>query len=199
MRLDRRALVALAGAGAVLLGGGTALGAKGERDADNASSCQERLARIADRRGVTVAQLEADVKARLLARVDAALAAGRITSERAATLRARISNAEACAKPVRSAIRHHARHRLLRAAAAYLEVTPKELRAQLPGTSLAALAVKNGKTVDGLVAALLAPAKDQLAKAVSAGKLSQAQSDARFAKLQQRVEKLVAKSFPATS
>jgi hypothetical protein len=197
MRFDRTTLVALAGAGALLVGGGTALAAKG--DGNRASSCQERLAKIADRRGVTVAQLEADVKSRLLARVDAALAAGRITSDRAATLRERISNAQPCAGPVRRAIRHHARHRLLRAAAAYLQLTPRQLRAQLPGTSLAVLAVKNGKMVDGLEAALLAPAKNRLAKAVSAGKLSQPQADARYAELQQPVQKLVAKTFPAKS
>ena len=162
------------------------------------STCQARLAKIAERRGVTVAQLEADVKARLLARVDAALAAGRITSDQAATIRARISSAEPCSRPVRRAIRRHARHRFLRLAASYLDMTPKELRAQLPGTSLGALASENGKTVDRLVAALLAPAEKRLAKAVSAEKLTQAQADARLATLRQRIEMLVAKTFHAS-
>ena len=38
----------------------------------------------------------------------------------------------------------------LTAAAAYLDLSKSELRDRLHGTSLAALAVKQGKTVDGL-------------------------------------------------
>jgi hypothetical protein len=195
MKAQRATIGALAGAAVLLVGGGTALA--GKSDKDRAASCQERLAKIAERRGTTIAQLEADVKSRLLARVDAALAAGRITSDQAATLRERISNATPCSEPVRRAIRSHVRHRVLRLAADYLEMTPKALRAQLPGTSLAALALKSGKIVEGLEAALLAPAKERLAKAVSVQKLTQAQADARLAVLQQRVEKLVTKTFPA--
>jgi hypothetical protein len=199
MTVNRFALGAVAAAAALVVSGGAALASTGndDRGSDDRASCQARLAKIAERRGLTVAQLEADVKTRLLARIDAALAAGRITSDQAATLRERISNAAPCSRPVRRAIRRHVRHHFLSLAAGYLDLTPKELRAQLPGTSLAALAVKNGKTVDGLVGALVAPAKNRLAKAVSAQKLTQAQADARLAELQQRVEKLVEKSFPA--
>ena len=79
MRLDRTTVAVLAGAGALLVSGGAALASKS--DGDRTTRCQERLARIAERRGVTVEQLEADIKARLLARVDTALAAGRITTD----------------------------------------------------------------------------------------------------------------------
>ena len=88
---------------------------------------------------------------------------------------------------------------VLAGAADYLGVTPGELRSELPGTSLAALAVKDGKTVDGLEAAMLAPAKERLAKAVAAGTITQAQANARLAKLGQRIDRLVKKTFPVNS
>jgi hypothetical protein len=194
MRLDRYTLGAVLGAAALLVGGGTALASKSS--GDSATNCQDRLARIAERRGVTVAELEANVKARLLARVDAALAAGRITSDRAAALRERIASGDPCSAPVRKAIRHRARH-LVQLAADYLGLTRAQLREQLPGTSLGALAVGQGKTAAGLEAALLAPAKDRLTKAVAAGTITQAQADARLAKLGQLVDRLVSKTFPS--
>jgi len=196
MRLDRTTVAVLAGAGALLVSGGAALASKS--DGDRTTRCQERLARIAERRGVTVEQLEADIKARLLARVDTALAAGRITSDQAAALRQRIGNASFCSGVIRHALRHRVRH-VLAGAADYLGVTPGELRSELPGTSLAALAVKDGKTVDGLEAAMLAPANERLAKAVAAGTITQAQANARLAKLGQRIDRLARKTFPVKS
>ena len=61
-----------------------------------------------DRRAarVTGEQLQADLRARLLARIDAAEKAGRISSERAAALRTRISEGTLCAG------RHHVRARV---------------------------------------------------------------------------------------
>ena len=75
MRLNRHAAAALAGSALLLVGGGAALAAAG--GGDRGTRCDERLAKIAERRGVTVEQLQADVKARLLARIDAAEKAGR--------------------------------------------------------------------------------------------------------------------------
>jgi hypothetical protein len=194
MNLNRYGFAALVGTAALAVGGGTALA--GKDGGDKSSRCQERLTRIAERRGITVEQLQAGVKARLLARVDAAVAAGRITSDQAARLRDRIESGTLCSGALRHKL-HHGVHQLLAGAANFLGLTRAELRAQLPGTSLAELAVKQGKSVDGLEAALLAPAKDRLARAVAAGTISQAQADRRLERLSKLVERLVTRTFPA--
>jgi hypothetical protein len=60
------------------------------------------------------------------------------------------------------------------AAAAYLGLTPAELRAQLEsGKTLAQVAADRGKSVQGLKAAILAGAKTDLDAAVAAGKSPQ--------------------------
>ncbi len=194
MRFDRNALAALVGGVAVLTGGGTALAAQG--DGDRAARCEARLAKIAERRGISVEQLEANVAARLTARVDAALAAGKISAERAARLKERIAQGVLCKGTVVKV--KLARKGTVRAAAEYLGLSPQQLRAQLPGTSLAALAQKQqGKSVDGLKAAMLAPAKARLAKAVQAGRIPQARADQALERLAKLVDRLVVKTFPA--
>jgi hypothetical protein len=195
MRIDRLAVAAVAGAAASLLaGGGSALADDG--DGNRAKRCGERLERIAERRDVSVAELRAAVEARLLARVDAALKAGRISPERAAALRARIAEGDFCR------VRHHRRahiavHGMMRAAAEFLGLERAELRAELRGTSLAGLAAKQGKTVDALEAAMVAPAKARLARAVASGRISRARADALLEGLEKLAERLANRVFPA--
>lgn len=193
MRWNRNAVAALVGGAALLAGGGTALAAQG--DGDRAARCQERLAKIAEKRGVTVGQLQAEIRAKLTARVDAALAAGRISPERAARLKERIAQGEVCKKPAVKATL--ARHGMLRAAAEFLGLTQAELRAQLPGTSLAALAQGQGKSVDALKAAMVAPAKAKLARAVAVGRVTQARAERILERLEAVAERLAQKVFPA--
>jgi len=192
--MNRTTVAAFAGTAALLVGGGTALAGQG--DSDRSTRCQERLAKIAEKRGVSVAQLEAEIKARLLARVDAAEKSGRISSERAAALRERIEEGSLCAGGRHGKVRHGVRG-MFRAAADFLGLTPIELRAQLPGTSLAALAQKQGMSVDALKAAMLAPAKAKLAKAVESGRITQARADQALEKLENLVDRLVQRQFPA--
>ena len=193
MRINRYAVAAVAGAVAVLFGGGAALAGQAG-GGDRSARCQDRLAKIAERQGISVAELEAQIKARLLARVDAAESAGRITSERAAALRQRIAGGSLC--PGRRHVVRHGVRGMLAAAADFLGLTKTELREQLPGTSLAALAEKQGKSVDALEAAMLAPAKERLAKAVESGRITQAKADEALERLEQLVDKLVSKTFP---
>jgi hypothetical protein len=192
MTFDRNAVAALAGAAALLVSGGTALAGGGGSE-DRSTRCEERLARIAERRGTTVAELEAQVKARLLAGIDAAEKAGRITSEQATRLRQRIAAASLCPGK-RVIVRHRG---LLAAAAEYLGLTRAELRAQLPGTSLAALAQTEGKSVEELKAAMLAPAQERLASAVASGRVSQARAARALERLERLVDRLVARTFPS--
>jgi hypothetical protein len=192
-RLDRRAVGALVGAVALLAGGGAALGASA--GGDRSARCDQRLARIADRRGVSVEQLEATVQARLLAHIDAAEKSGRISGERAAKLRERVSVGSLCAAGhVRARI---AVRGMLRAAAGLLGLDRQELRAELPGDSLANLAAKQGKSEADLEAAMLAPAKTRLAQAVASGRLAQARADTILERLGRFAERLATKEFPA--
>ena len=195
MRLNRYAVGAVAVSAAVLVGGGAALAASGT--GDRGARCEERLARIAEKRGVSVEQLQTDVKARLLARIDVAERAGRISSERAAQLRQRVSEGSLCAG------RHHVRARIavrgmLMAAADFLGLDRGELRAQLPGSSLAGLAEKQGKSASALEAAMIAPAKARLVTAVANGRITQARADIALDRLEKVAERLATKVFPTT-
>ena len=161
---------------------------------------------VAARLGITGDQLRAAFKAELNARIDAAVAAGRLTPEQGAKLKKRVANTKGLGIVVRRAFaeRHKGLvgrivqvHRL-GAAAKYLGMTPKELRtARQSGRSLAQIAASKGKSVDGLVAAIVAPAKTRAAKAVSNGKLTQQRADELIARLTERVKALVER-VPAT-
>jgi len=195
MKLNRHTVGAFAASAMLLVGGGAALAAAG--DGDRAARCEERLAQAAERRGVSVEQLRADIKARMLARIDAAENSGRISSERAARLRGRVAEASLCGA------RRHVQARIagrgmLRAAAEFLGLDRAELRAQLPGNSLAGLAQKQGKSVSDLKAAMAAPAKARLAKAVADGKITQARANLAAERLDKLAERLAAKVFPTT-
>jgi hypothetical protein len=193
MRIDRHAVGALVGAGALLVGGGAALAAGGKGQAQE--RCDAVLAKIAEKRGVSVEQLEAKLKARLVARIDAAERAGRISSERAAALKERVEEGNLCrAGKVRQ---HRAARGMVGAAAEFLGLDRAELRAQLPGNSLAGLAQKQGKGVDALVAAMVAPAKERVAKAVANGRITQDRADAALERVEALASKLAAKVFPA--
>jgi len=193
MEINRYAAAALAGTGALLVGGGVAVA--GPNDGDRGARCEERLAKIAEERGVSVEQLEARIEARLLARIEAAEKAGKITPERAAALKQHVSEGNLC-RPGQHR-RHIAARGMMRAAAEFLGLSGEELRAQLPGNSLAGLAQKQGKGVDALKAAMVAPAKERLAKAVAEGKITQERAAAALEKLEALAGALAQKVFPA--
>ncbi len=201
MRIDRYAVGALVGAGALLVGGGTALAGNGKAKAQE--RCDALLAKIADKRGVSVEQLEADLKARVIARIEAAEKAGKISPERAAALKQRVSEGNLCRAG--KVHRHRAAHGMIGAAAAFLGLDREQLRAQLPGNSLAGLAAKQGKSAEDLVDAMVAPAKERLekalAKGVASGKISKERAEKALEMAVERLEKiaerLAAKTFPA--
>ena len=200
MRRNRGFVAALTGSAVLLVGGGTAaLAADGGGHPQHQAHCDMRLAKVAQKRGVTPDQLEAQVKARLLARVETLLKAGKISPDRAAALEKRISDAVVICPGA------HARHPLarlgvhgmLKAAAGFLGLDGKALRAQLPGTSLTVLAGSQGKSQADLEAAMLAPAKARLAKAVGARHLTQSRADQALARLTKLADTLATKTFPA--
>jgi hypothetical protein len=192
MRLKRTAIGALAATAALAVGIGAALAAGPE---ERAARCDARLAKLAEKRGVTVEQLRSDIQARLLARIDAAEKAGRISQERAASLRGRAETARPCG--TRAHVRAHLAGRgMIRAAADFLGLDRAELRAQLPGTSLVALAAKQGKSEASLEAAMVAPAKARLTKAVANGRITQAGADAALVRLARLADRLANRTFP---
>ena len=80
----------------------------------------------------------------------------------------------------------------LDAAATYLGVSEEELDNQLEaGKSLADVARAKGKSVDGLVDALVADAKNRLDEEVSEGDLTRAQADQILSRLEAGIRALV--------
>jgi hypothetical protein len=196
MRLERRTAGALAAGALLLTGGGAALAASGDGSTTPSAKCDQRLAKAAETRGVSVEQLRSEIQGRLLARIDTAEKAGRLSSERAAKLRDRVTEGGLC-----GARRHlrarAARHSMLRAAATFLDLDRQQLRTQLPGTSLSGLAAKQGKSTADLEAAMLAPAKARVAQAVADAKLTQARADMVLERLGKLADRLVTRELPA--
>ena len=190
--MNRHVVGAFVASGLLLVGGGAALAASG---GDRSARCEERLEKAAEKRGVSVEQLRTDIEARLLARIAAAEKAGRISPERAARLRERVADANLCGSR-KHARAHFAVRGMVKAAAAFLGLDRAELKAQLPGNSLAGLAEKQGKSTASLKAAMVAPAKARLAKAVADGKVTQARATMAAERLDKLADRLAMKVFP---
>ncbi|MBA3375122.1 MAG: hypothetical protein H0U00_04815 [Actinobacteria bacterium] len=196
MRTNRYVAAAATGAAALLIGGGAAFA--GQSADDKGARCEARLAKIAEKQGMTVVQVEAKIKERLTARVDAAQQSGRVTSERAAMLKERIAAGSLCQGGAHALKAKHRRHRLLAAAAKFLGLNRAELKAALPGTSLGALAEKQGKSVAGLKPAMLAPVETKVAKAVETNRITQERADMLLDRIEDRIDRLVARVFPTS-
>jgi predicted DNA-binding protein (UPF0251 family) len=82
-------------------------------------------------------------------------------------------------------------------AAAYLGVSEQTLVRNLrSGRTLAAIAKANGKSVSGLEAAMLAPARSRIAAAVKDGHLTKAQASRFLQLLSAGIDRMVTKGFP---
>jgi urease accessory protein UreF len=151
--------------------------------------------------GVTTAQLTAAIKQAMTDQIEAQVTAGTLTKAQAATLEARLAKDDAPLFALGGGPGGGpGKHGGLRggpgggpvsfdAAATYIGITTAELRTQLAaGKTLAAVATANGKTADGLKAALTAAATKDLDAAVSAGKLTQAQETKILADLPTRLD-----------
>ena len=89
---------------------------------------------------------------------------------------------------------------LLQTAATYLGMSVSDLQSDLKsGKSLADEATAKGKTVDGLVQALLAPLKSALDQRVSSGDLTSAQETGILNREQQRLTDLVNNKKPSST
>ena len=136
--------------------------------------------------------------------IAADVTAGRLTQAQADTilkdLRARVTARVSSTGPGPGGFGHrHGHGDDLAAAATYLGISQSDLMTKLQsGKTLAQIAdATSGKSKAGLVAALVAHEKDELAQAVKDGNLTQAQADAMAAGLQQRFTDMVDGTMPA--
>ena len=189
-------------AGLALIGGGAAIAAT-----QLGSPKEESQAIVNDaakQLGIEPSKLSAALRKALENRVDEAVAAGRLTKEQGAELKARIESGDVplfFAPGFRGG--PHGGHHFgvfadLGVAAKYLGLTDAELRTALEGgKSLADVAKAQNKSVDGLVDALLAAAKTRLDQAVEKGRLTKAQETEMLSGLKERITDLVNGRFPA--
>lgn len=195
----RKTIVAGAAALAVVAGGGAAIGATGALSPKQESEAVVEDA--AEELGVEPSELTAALKNALKSRVDAAVAAGRLTQAEGQAMKERIDAGEVPLFGLGPGPGHHELHVMpggLEAAASYLGMTEANLSNALEdGKTLAQVARDKGKSVDGLVDAMVAEAKADLTDAVKAGKITQAEKQRIQADLEERVTDLVNGERPA--
>jgi polyhydroxyalkanoate synthesis regulator phasin len=190
-----RASLAVGTAIALLVG----LGAVGALAANGVLSPQEESAAIIDdaaaQLGVEPDALSSALEDAMKNRVDAAVDAGMLTEEQATELKERIDsgNLPLLGPGVRGpgfhghGPGHLGRGEVFAAAAAYLGLTEAELRTQLEDGTLADVATAEGKSVSGLVDAMVAAAEKSIDEAVAAGKLTEEQASLMKAGLEEHL------------
>lgn len=143
--------------------------------------------------GVESSELREALEKALSNRVDAAVAAGRLTKAEGEAMKQRIASGEiplvGLGGPGFRGLHHLAG---LEAAASYLGMTEAKVRTALgSGQTLAELAKARDKSVDGLVAAMTKAETAKLNAAVKAGRLTDAQRDSIVAGLKDRITDMV--------
>jgi hypothetical protein len=195
MKVNRK-LVAGAVAGLAVAGGGAAVAATqfGDPKAENEAIIKDAAGQL----GVQPSALSDALKKAFMNRIDAAVAAGRLTKEQGDAIKARIQSS--AYPPVFGGRQgpggfDHDGHdgvRGLDAAAKYLGLSESDLRTKLDnGKSLADVAKDQGKSVDGLIQALVADAKTHLDQAVSDGRLTQAQENQILSQIKEHLSDFV--------
>jgi hypothetical protein len=200
--MRRRAVIAATGL--VMLGGaGAAVAATQDSSGFNA---QSYINDLAGRLNVTPSALSAAIKAADSDRINAAVAAGRLTQAQADRLQQRIDDS-ATGLPSFAA-RFGERvgdgivglRALVPVATQYLAISAATLRSDLAaGRTLAEIAdsAGDGRSSAGLKAAITAAVTTQLNDAVSSGRITSAQESARLASLSSRLDALLASTFTA--
>jgi hypothetical protein len=192
MKLNRKAKIAVSAA--ALLGAASAGAAvAASQDSSPSSESKAVIDDAAKQLGIPSSKLSDALKTALSDRVDAAVAAGRVTKAEGDALKARIqSNDFPIFGGHRGGVGRHEFLGRLDSAAAYIGVTEAQLRTELEsGKSLAQVAQAHGKSVDGLISALVAAAKEKLDSAVSAGRLTKAQETEMLGVLKDRITSAV--------
>jgi hypothetical protein len=185
------AVAAVAGAGGAIAA--TKLGSPKEDSQAIVNDAAQQL-------GVQPSALSDALKKALENRVDAEVAAGNLTKAEGDALKARIASGEVPLFGMPHRGFGHEGFGKLDGAASYLGLTEAQLRTDLDGgKTLAQVAKDRGKSVDGLVTALVADLKQQLDADVTAGRITKAQEDTFLAGARQRITNLVDGKTPAGS
>ena len=180
----KRKVVAGTVAALAVGGAGAGIAATQLRSSPNEES-QAIVNDAAKQLGVQPDQLSSALKKAIENRIDAAVAAGRITKAMGDELKQRVESNDFPLfgpLPLGLGFGHfgffHRGFPGLDAAASYLGLTDNQLDSKLDsGKTLAQIAKDQGKSVDGLVAALKAELKSKLDRAVKDGRITQAQED----------------------
>ncbi len=208
-RYGKGTLVAGVSAAALLVIG---LGAAGAVAASKILSPSDASKAVIDdaaaQLGVKPQALSNALKQALENRIDAAVADGRLTKEQGAELKKRIESSD---YPfVFGGVRPDGPfgHRfgfglapaggfgVLDTAASYLGLSEEALRTALDGKTLAQVAKDRGKSVSGLVAALVAAENKRIDEAVASGRLTKDQASGLEAGVQDRLQALVNGELP---
>jgi hypothetical protein len=196
-------LIVLAGAGGAYAATQNSTPARPDRAAEQTAFLDD----LAGRLHVSRDQLDAAIKGAAQDRIDAAVAAGRLTKEQGDALKQRIEQANGLPllgpglgapgpggppfKRFRPGLGFGMRPGV-DGAAKYLGMTERQLFDALRGgKSLADVAKDKGKSVDGLKAALKAAETARLDRAVKAGRLTAAERTRILSDLDQRLDDLV--------
>ena len=191
MRRHMRKITFGAAALVAVVGGGGAIAAT---QLTPKQESQAVLSDAAAQLGVESSELREALEKALSNRVDAAVAAGRLTKAQGEAMKQRIASGEVplvgLGGPGFGRSLHH--HGGLDAAASYLGMTEAKVRTALDnGQTLADLAKARDKSVDGLVAAMTKAETAKLNAAVKAGRLTDAQRDSIVAGLKDRITDMV--------
>lgn len=178
-----------------LLGGGA--GAVAATRGSAGGSRQAYIADVAKHLNVSPGALGAAIKAADIDRIEAALAAGRLTQPQADALKQRVQRGSTPVFAPRLGGRGNRGG--LAAAAQYLGLDRAALRRERrSGKSLAQIASSTtGRSVQGLEAAIAAAEKARLARALSAGRMTPQQEQKRLSSLSSRVEAVVQRTSAA--
>lgn len=187
----------IAGAAAALAVGGAGAGVAATKMTQSPSAESKAVINDAAKTlGIAPSKLSAALKKAFEDRIDAAVAAGRLTKQQGDELKQRIESGDfPLFGPPAFGPGFGAPHPFfhgLDAAATYLGLTEAQLESRINnGKTLAQIAEAEGKSVDGLKAAMLKDARAKLDEAVKAGRLSKAEEQQVLKDLGQRIEDLV--------
>lgn len=158
----------------------------------------QSLAQIATAHGKTADGLVSALLAPAKLRLDVAVAAGRITADRESTILSRLQTAlttlvnKAIPPRMKAGHVHVSPALILHTTTSYLGVDLRTIIQDLrSGKTLADVAVAQGKTADGLTAAIVAAAKTRLDAQVAGGRITQQQETDFLAQLQTNVTAFV--------
>lgn len=154
--------------------------------AERSAACADFLNHLATNLGISQSKLRSALQKSAEQTIDDAVAAGKLTAEKAAKIKARVADGTGCNFRPGAGFERHGMAGLrviIKAAAETLNLTPQQLMTDVRnGQSLSSLA--HGMTEDQFRTAFLAHLKTDLDALVKQGKLTSAQETSMLQKMQ---------------